>query len=207
MLKRTTGRILLALLVITGLAGALDNTALSGKERKASANLMKETRSELLKSVKNLSEAQLNFRSAPDRWTIKECVYHITMSEKALWDLMEATMKSPANAEKRAEIKVSDEQFIKNIENRSNKVKTMEMLEPKNTPFKSMDEALNEFKKMRTEHIKYIKSTTEDMRNHVAQLPFGWVDCYQLTLMVGAHADRHRQQIEEIKADPNFPKL
>ena len=206
MLKRTKGLFLLSLLVITGLAGALNDTAISSKERKLSASLMKDTKTDLVKSVKGLSEAQLNYRQAADRWSVKDCVYHLAVTEKALWQLLEMTMKAPANPEKRSEIKVTDEQFIKMIEDRSTKRTTMEMLEPKNAPFKSLDEALTEFKNLRTEHIKYIKTTTEDLRNHVAQMPFGWIDCYQLTLMVGAHTNRHTQQLNEVKADPGFPK-
>ena len=206
MLKRTKGRLLLSLLVITGLAGAINDTAISSKERKASAGLMKDTKSELFKSVKGLSEAQLNFKPAADRWSVKECVYHIAIVEKALWQLMEMTMKAPANPEKRAEIKVTDEEFIKMIEDRSKKVKTSETMEPKAATYKSMDEALADFKTQRTDHIKYVKTTTEDLRNHVAQLPFGWVDCYQLTLMISAHTNRHNQQLNEVKADPGFPK-
>jgi DinB superfamily len=206
MLKRTMGRSLLTLLVITGLAGTINDLALSKNERKTAISLMKDTKSEVLKSVKGLSEAQLNFKAAPDKWSVKECMYHIAISEKNLWDLMEATMKVAANPEKRSEIKTSDEQLIKMMEDRSFKVKTQEAFEPKNTPYKSLEEAIDAFKTRRAEHIKYMKTTTEDMRNHVAQMPFGWLDCYQLCLMVASHSNRHTQQINEVKADPAFPK-
>ena len=206
MLKRTMGRFLLTLLVITGLAGTLNNTSLSKKERKSAINLMKDTKAEVLKSVKELTDVQLNFKASPDRWSIKECAYHIAISEKNLWGMLEATLKAPANPEKRSEIKVTDEQFIKMIEDRSNKVKTVDAFEPKNTPYKSLDDAIEAFKAGRADHIKYMKSTTEDMRNHVLQMPFGWIDCYQLCLMIAAHNNRHVQQINEVKADPAYPK-
>ncbi len=206
MLKRTKGRLLLTLLVITGLAGTLSDSSISNKERKTSVNLMKQTKTDLLKTVKGLSDAQLNFKAAPDRWSVKECVYHIAISEKNLWQLLESTLKAPANPDKRSEIKVTDEQLIKMMQDRSNKVKTNEMFEPKNTPYKSLEEALTDFKSQRATHIKYVKTTTEDLRNHVAQLPFGWLDCYQLTLMISAHSNRHTQQINEVKSDPGFPQ-
>ena len=206
MLKRTTGRLLLTLLVITGLAGTLNNSSISKKERKSAISLMKDTRAEVLKSVKDLTNAQLNFKANPDHWSVKECVYHIAISEKNLWGMLEATLKSPANPEKRSEIKVTDDQFVKRLEDRTNKVKTAEPFEPKNTPYQSLDQALDAFKTGRADHIKYLKSTTEDLRNHVVQMPFGWIDCYQLCLMIAAHSNRHRQQIDEVKADPGFPK-
>lgn len=200
------GRSLLTLLVITGLAGTINDNSLSKVERKSAISLMKETKADALKSVRGLSEAQLNFKAAADKWSVKECMYHIAISEKNLWDMMEATMKAPANPEKRSEIKTTDEQLVKMMEDRSFKVKTVSAFEPVNTPYKSLDEAIDAFKSRRAEHIKYMKSTTEDMRNHVVQMPFGWLDCYQLSLMMASHSNRHTQQINEVKADPAFPK-
>ena len=206
MLKRTKGRLLLTLLVITGLAGTLKDTSLSHKERKSAMTLMKDTKTAALKSIKGLSQAQLNFKAAPDRWSVKECMYHIAISEKILWDMLEASLKNPANPEKRAEIKMTDDQLIKMMEDRSFKMKTAEPFETKNTSYKTLDDALNAFKSKRTDHIKYIKTTTEDLRNHVVQMPFGPLDCYQLCLMMASQSNRYTRQIEEVKADPNFPK-
>ncbi len=205
MLKRTKGRLLLTLLVITGLAGTLKDTTVSNKERKSAVSLMKDTRAEVLKSVKGLSEAQLNFKVAPDRWSVKECVYHIAISEKNLWDMLENSLKGAATPEKRSEIKLTDDQLIKMMEDRSNKVKTFPPFEPQNTTYKSLDEALDAFKERRAEHIKYIKTTTEDLRNHIVQMPFGSIDCYQLCLMIASHSNRHMQQINEVVQSQTFP--
>jgi hypothetical protein len=205
MLKRTLGRSLLALLLVTGFAGTVDDSSISGKERKAAVTMMKESKSRVLNSTKGLSKAQLEFRPAADKWSIQDCIYHITFTEKALWSLLEATMKSPATPEKRAEVKITDEQFMKRLTDRSHKVKTSENLEPRNTGYASLEAAMEDFKKERSLHIKYMKSTTEDLRNRVVQMPFGTIDCYQLCLMISGHSDRHVLQIEEIRNDPAFP--
>ncbi len=206
MLKRTKGRLLLTLLVITGMAGTLNNASLGSKERKFAVHHLKETKANLLKSVKGLSETQLNFKPAADRWSIKECFYHIILVENGLWAMFEATMKTPATPEKRSEIKVSDEEIIKMIENRSQKAKAAEPFLPAKASWKNMAEGITAFKASRGEHLKYVKNTTEDLRNHVFQLPFGSIDGYQFLLFMSAHSDRHTQQINEVKADPNFPK-
>ena len=206
MLKRTKGCLLLTLLVITGLAGTLKDTSLSHKERKSAMTLMKDTKATALKSIKDLSLAQLNFKAAPDKWSVKECIYHIAISEKNLWDMLEASLKGPANPEKRSEIKMTDEQLIKMIEDRNTELKTTEPFELKNKPYKTLGDALSAFKSRRTDHIKYIKTTTEDLRNHIVQMPFGSLDCYQLCLMMASQSNRYTQQIDEMKTDPNFPK-
>ncbi len=206
MLKRTLGRSFLVLLMLTGFAGTINDPSISQRERKAAVTLMKENRSAVSNSVKGLSNSQLEFRSAPDKWSIQDCIYHIAATERSLWSLFEANMKAPATPEKRSEIRVSDDEFLKRLTDRSNKFKASENLQPQNTGYRSLDEALEDFKESRTEHIKYMKSSTEDLRNHVVQMPFGAIDCYQLCLMIPGHSQRHLLQIEEIKADPAFPK-
>jgi hypothetical protein len=199
------GYLLLALLVITGLAGTITSTSPTSKERKFASNHLKDTKAYVMNSVRRLSPSQLDFKTAPDRWSIKECVYHLAISEKNFWQIIDAAMKQPPNPEKRSEIKLTDEQVIAMVEDRNKKVKTKESLEPKNAPFRTLDEALESFKSSRTEHIKYLKTTTEDLRNHVIQLPVGWVDCYQACLFMSAHSNRHTKQIVEVRADSNFP--
>lgn len=205
MIKRTMGRSLLTLLVITGLAGTINDSTVSKKEKKYAIVLMKETRDDALRNCKDLSDAQLNYKVTSEKWSVKECMYHIAGAEKLLWSLFENTMKAPANPEKRSEIKVTDEQFVKMVEDRSNKLQAPEPIQPKNTGYNSLNEATEDFKKTRLDHIKYMKNSTEDLRNHVAQLPFGWIDCYQLYLMISAHSNRHTQQMNEVKASSGFP--
>jgi uncharacterized damage-inducible protein DinB len=206
MLKRTKGYILLTLLVVTGLAGTLSNTTLTKKERKFAAGFLKDTKSDLLKSVKGLSEEQLNFKPAADQWSVKECVQHLALSEEALWGLLQSGMQQAANPEKRSELSFTDEQFIKMISSRERKVKTMEAFYPEKSKWKTMDETVEAFKKKRADLTEYVKTTTEDLRNHVMQAPMGMIDGYQVLLLIAAHTTRHTAQINEVKADPKFPK-
>lgn len=205
MLNRTTGRIMLTLLVITGLAGTINDNTISKEERKSALSLMKDTYKEVMKTVKGLSPEQLAYSPAADRWSVKDCMYHIAVSEKNLWSFFENSLKAPANPEKRTEIKVTDDQFVQMLEDRTNKVKTTETMEPRNSGYKSMEEALADFRANRMKNIKYMRTSTEDLRNHVVQLPFGWIDCYQLYLMIAAHSNRHMQQMKEVMQSAGFP--
>ncbi|RYZ48187.1 MAG: DinB family protein [Sphingobacteriales bacterium] len=89
---------------------------------------------------------------------------------------------------------------------RSHTYKAPDVLQPSKATWTTPAETLAAFKTIRTEHIKYIRNTTEDLRNHVTELAPGPVDCYQLVLFMTSHANRHLQQIKEILADPKFPK-
>ena len=205
MLRRTTGRLLLLLLVITGSAGTIVNNSISKADRKYALNLMKESQKDLVKASKGLSEAQLEYKAAPDRWSVKECVYHIAASEKMLWGMFENAMKAAPNPEKRTEIKVKDEELVMMVKDRSKKNQAPEPIQPKNTGYKNLEGALADFKDTRTAHIRYMRTSTEDMRNRVVQLGTNWMDCYQLYLLIGAHSQRHTMQLNEVKEAAGYP--
>lgn len=199
------------LVVLAGIAMLVSFSSpvetLTEKERKFATSNLKATKAALMKSVNGLSEAQLNFKPAADKWSVKECVFHLAISEAALWQWVEGTMKAPPNPEKRSEIKMTDEQVIAGTSSRANKVKTFETLEPQTAKWANADEALDALKEGRAILVDYVKNTDGDMRNHVAmQTPMGPLDAYQLVLLISSHTDRHMQQINEVKADPNFPK-
>lgn len=187
-------------------AGFVDVATLSKKERKFAIDLLKETRQDVLKSVDGLSEAQLTFKPGADKWSVEECIKHIAITEQSLWQMTNGAINATANPEKRAEIKATDEQVVQMIESREKKVKTFPNMEPQNTPYKSVFEALESFKANRGKLIEYVKTTDADLRNHVATLPFASFDSYQMILFIGAHSKRHVGQIEEVKANPGFPK-
>ena len=179
---------------------------LTTQEREYAIKLSKDTESGVVNSVKGLSAAQLKFKASPEKWSVEECVKHIAASETNLWAMVEKSLKQPANPEKRSEIKFTDEQLVKAVEDRTQKSKTFEALEPANSPFKTLDEALTSFKQNREKLIAFIKSTNQDLRDHVSVESIGSFDAYQFILLIAAHSNRHTQQIDEVKANINFPK-
>jgi hypothetical protein len=181
-------------------------TSISDREREFAAGLLGDTEITLNETVKGLSDAQMKFRAAPDRWSVEDCLMHIAVTENALWKTVENQVKQPANPDLRAEIKSTDEQVINMISDRANKVKTAAPFEPSNTSFKSSTQALDSFKIYRANLVNYVKTTNDDLRNHVVTLPFAKFDAYQMIIFIGAHCKRHTKQIEEVKSDPNFPK-
>lgn len=167
---------------------------------------LQQTRDNLLKDIQGLTDAQLEYKPAPDRWSVIECLEHITLIEKAIWEGEQHLMQAPANPEKRKEIKTTDEQIIKNVEDRSHKVKAPDFGIPKHS-YSSNAEAIKNFTEQRNKLIEYVSNTNDDLRNHVMDHPvLGPIDAYQLLLLDAAHTNRHTQQLDEVKADPGFPK-
>lgn len=167
---------------------------------------LQQTRDNLLKEVQGLSDAQLEYKPAPDRWSVIECVEHITLIEKSILAGEQQLVQQPANPEMRKDIKITDEQIIKGVEDRSHKFKAPENAIPKHS-YSSDAEAIQNFTDSRNKLIEYVTNTNDDLRAHISdKTPLGTIDAYQMLLLDAAHTNRHTQQLQEVKADPGFPK-
>ena len=206
MLKRTKGRLLITLLVVTGLAGTINNNSISQQERKYALSLLKDSKNNLLDDAEKLTERQLNYKSPQTQVSIKNCLTQAAITEKKLWQLVASALQQPVNPEKRSDIKLTDREVVEMVQ--SGKITTLSIntFKQANSPWKTANEATASFKNMRNDHIKYMKSSTEDLRNHVILTPAGWLDCYQVILLLSASTNHYIGVIEDIRSDLHFPK-
>lgn len=182
------------------------DTSLSKKDRKFALNYLKETRERLINNVNGLSDAQLNWKPADSVWSIANCIEHIAISEKNLFEWSMGSLKEAANPARRSEIKQTDESVIKMITDRSFRAKAPEGFRPSGQ-FGTAQEALKVFIERRENTQNFFKNTKEDLRNHFIAHPFlGTIDTYQMLLFMNGHTLRHILQVEEIKANAGFPK-
>ncbi|TAH06321.1 MAG: DinB family protein [Sphingobacteriales bacterium] len=105
-------KIFLLLPVLFLFSFTVNNTGLTKKEKKFAAKYLKETHSGLEQAISGLTAAQMDFKPAADKWSIKECVYHLALSETNLWAWIDGVIKAPANPEKRSAIKATDAQVM-----------------------------------------------------------------------------------------------
>lgn len=175
-------------------------------ERKFALSEFQRTKQKLLDDVKGLSARQLSFKADTSRWSIAQCIEHIALAENLIWQWEQGVISQPAAPEKAAEVKVTDEQLIKGMTDRSHTFKAPEVLQPVGK-FPSSDAAIKAFVNRRDSTINYISTTQDDLKNHFAQHPaVGTINAYQLLLFLSGHSERHTLQIEEVKANPGFPK-
>jgi uncharacterized damage-inducible protein DinB len=186
-------------------AAALADPLTQG-ERDRLMSHMHATRKQFLDSIANLSEAQWNFKPAPDRWSVAECAEHIAVSEESLFQLVsEKILKGPVDASKKAA--VTDEVVIKGVPDRSSKFQAPEFLRPKKR-WATRDELVAAFKQSRDRNIAFVQTTQEELRSHLAPHPvLKEMDAYQWLLLISAHSERHTLQIQEVKADAGYPKI
>jgi hypothetical protein len=170
---------------------------------------LKDTEKNFLDSFKGLSDAQLKFKPAPDRWSVMEVAEHVTKAEDMFSQMVtEQVMKSPAaDADKLASVQGKEAGILERVPDRSSKAQAPDMLKPTGK-WATREELVKEFKATRAKNIDYIKANYAEMRKHTMEGPpgTGTNDAYQWMLFMAAHSKRHTAQIEEVKADPNFPK-
>jgi hypothetical protein len=174
-------------------------------EKARALQYLESTKANILEATKGLSEAQWNFKPGPDRWSVAQVMEHIAASEDFIRDglLKEKVMVSPAGQPGR-DVKKMDEAVMAMIPDRSHKAQAPDPLVPRNR-FGSPEQSLKHFLESRAVTEQYLK-TTPGLRDHVMDGPVGQLDGYEYILFIAAHSERHTKQIEEVKADPNFPK-
>jgi uncharacterized damage-inducible protein DinB len=160
----------------------------------------------LERSVTGLSAAQLNFKPSPEQWSINQCLEHIVLTERMLFDEAQKNMQSPASPKRRKDVKVSDEEIIKGISDRSHKAKAPDALIGEGK-YSTASQALEELERDRKLVFDYLSPRSlDDMRNHVSDTPFGATDGYHSFLYIAGHTARHTGQIEALKAEASFPQ-
>jgi hypothetical protein len=195
--------VLIALLLTAG-AAAASAQEVTQTEKDRALQYLETTKKNVLEATKGLSEAQWNFKPAPDRWSVAQVMEHIAAAEDFIRDLVkEKVMMAPAGETGR-DVKKTDEGVLMMVPDRTTKAQAPEPLVPTNR-FGSPDASIKHFVESRATTVNFLKTTT-GLRDHVADSPLGKLDGYEFVLLIAAHSERHTKQISEVKADPNFPK-
>ena len=194
----------LALVCALLLGAATRAQELSQADKDKALALLESTKKDVLDTTTGLSPAQWNFKPAPDRWSIAECMEHIAAAEDFIRGNIEnGVMKAPAAPGR--DTAAIDAGIIANVPARKTKVQAPDAIKPTNR-FGSPQGSIDHFVESRAKTEDYLKSAT-GLRDHAADSPTGqkW-DAYEFILLISAHSERHTNQIKEVKADPNYPK-
>jgi uncharacterized damage-inducible protein DinB len=199
--------VLVALATVYGSAQTAAPTTLSPEEREFALKNLQATHDKFLQSIAGLSEKQWTFKPGPGRWSVAEVAEHITVAEAAILGLIQKqVITSAAAPEKREQVKGKDEMILQRMPDRSHKAQAPEFLRPTGR-WPTEADLTKAFEESRKATMDYVRTTNDDLRDHFFDHPvFGTMDGYQWLLLLSSHSERHTAQIEEVKADPNFPK-
>jgi hypothetical protein len=169
-------------------------------ERQRLVAHMEMTRAWLLDEVAPLTPAQLDFRPAPDSWSILEVLDHVVVVGPIYWrDLQRAITSPPPDRP----LPGRDEDILWYGINRTNR----ELAIPSETPrgeVRDLKAALRAYEAAHGRLLQYVRTTSDDLRRRVVERQ--GCDAYQWALLISAHEQRHILQIREIKSAAAFPR-
>lgn len=198
-----------ALLIATCLLLASGGAAQNGAQNDDRTELLRQlehSRKLVVDATVGFSATQWNFKPAADKWSAKDVVEHLALTEDYFYQLADKLMKAPAAQPVEAEKgRAADATLANMYRDRSKKAQAPDMLRPVNT-WPTPEDTLKAFLERRDKSIKFVKETPGDMRAHYQQASSGPRDAHTWLIGMSAHVERHVKQIEEIKASPNFPK-
>lgn len=164
------------------------------------------SRERLLQAVAGLAEEQRAFRPAEDRWSVTDCVEHIIVVERFIFANILRKIETPPQPERRPEVAGKEHAVLTRVPAREIRVKGPDPVMPTGR-WPDFEVMLGEFQQTRDRSRAFAIETQACLEDHFFPHPFlGELDCYQWLLFLGTHCERHVRQLEEVKADPGFPK-
>src|SRR5580704_1893746 len=120
-----------------------------------------ETRENLLSTARGLSPTQLQYKSAPDRWSVAECLEHITVTEGFILANIHNTLQQAAESPTPG---IGDDGIVQMVPDRSTRVKGPERLMP--TARWAHARLLSEFESARKRTADFAATTDAPLRQH-----------------------------------------
>jgi hypothetical protein len=150
------------------------------------------------------TEAQWNYKPAPDRWSVGECAAHIIAAEDYFrQNISEALKSTPLPAQQQSA--AGDAAISTMIRDRSTKFKAPGALEPAGK-VRPKAETVAAFEATRAKTLEYVRTTQDALREHGSGTPPQVTSAYQLVLMLSGHTERHTAQLLEVKAAAGYPQ-
>ena len=176
---------------------------ISQQDRDALTKDLQNSRTVFLNAIADVkTEAQWNYKSAPDRWSVGECAAHIIAAEQYFRDNIAAALKTPALPAAQQST-AGDAVITKLIRDRSQRFQAPAAIEPTGKVVPKA-QAIKDFEATRAKTLDYVRTTQDPLREHGGGTPP--TTAYQLVLMLSGHTERHTAQLLEVKASPGYPK-
>jgi uncharacterized damage-inducible protein DinB len=153
-------------------------------------------REEFLASVAGLSASQVTMRPDPARWSVLDCVEHVTVVEERFLGWLD-------NAKKLDEPRIDKEKeanLLVRVADRSARAQAPEAVVP-NGRFTTLEQALEQFNVNRTRSVQFAQDRSDELHYLAAEHPrFGPMNGAEFMMIITAHARRHAAQIQEVRA-------
>jgi uncharacterized damage-inducible protein DinB len=157
------------------------------------AGQLESARAELIVVVSSLTEEQAGTRPAPDRWSVLECLEHVSFVERRFLRMVkesEAGTPAERDAAKEAALK-------ERVLDRSNRRTAPEAVLPTGK-YRNISEALQDFNSARDETLRFASEQGANLLSRSANHPvLGPMNGVEALLRITGHGRRHTAQMRE----------
>ena len=164
-------------------------------ERTEIVENLERSRQEFMAAVAGVTEAPAQARPDPERWSVLDCVEHVTTVEERFLGWLEAAKKLDeprVDKEKEAVLMVR-------IPDRSTRAKSPEAALPTGR-FATLEQALEQFNLRRTRSIEFAQDRCDDLHYLASEHPrFGPMNGVEFLIIIAGHSRRHAAQILEAR--------
>lgn len=157
------------------------------------AGQLESAREELILVVSGLSEEQARTRPAPDRWSVLECLEHVSFVERRFLGMVKASEAGTSAVRDAAK----EAALATRVVDRSNKRNAPEAVHPTGK-HASVAEALQDFNAARDETLQFASEQGANLLSRSASHPvLGPLNGVEALLLIAGHGRRHTAQMRE----------
>jgi uncharacterized damage-inducible protein DinB len=165
------------------------------QERVEVIPMLEDSRAEFLAAVGSVSEEQAAAKPDPNRWSVLECVEHVTFVEDRFLKRLETAPR--LNAPRLDKHKEAD--LAVRVPDRTTRADAPEVVRPTGR-FRSLAQAMEQFNSNRDATIRFAKDRAAELYWLALEHPrFGPVNGSEFLVIIAGHARRHAAQIREAK--------
>jgi uncharacterized damage-inducible protein DinB len=161
-------------------------------------NYLEETRQTLIRSIREFPEEQFFTAPAEGCWSAAETFEHVVSVEHRALGRIQAAVQKPADPSRKSAMRGRDEDLFAGVVSRDTRITAPPITRP--TGAQNKEQLLAAFEAARESTMRFAEQNDADLRAHFSpHSMFGDLDCYQWLMLIPAHGERHRAQIEECR--------
>ena len=171
----------------------IDFKRMAPQDIKDVAGQLESARAELIAVVSTLTEEQARTRPAPDRWSVLECLEHVSFVERRFLGMVrESELGTPVERDPSKEAALKER-----VLDRSNRRTAPEAVHPFGR-YQSISEALRDFNAVRDETLRFASDEGVNLLSRSANHPvLGPLNGVEALLLIAGHGRRHTAQMRE----------
>lgn len=158
-----------------------------------------------IEAMSGLTAEQWTYQESPDRWSIAMVAEHLVKTEESSLGGIRDGVLATDHAEPQANPDSIDGMIVALLGDRSQQFQAPDNLQPDGI-YATPQDAIDAFTAARDSMISLAEDHGDVLRHHSMDHPIGMaLDGHQWMLFVKAHADRHLEQVAQVKGHEGYP--